>query len=485
MSKLVKFLLAVILLLVMALAAMILVPRYVMGIDIFDLSGWNQTESGHVQYRDYRGKPLTGWQNINENWYYFSPKDGAMTTGWAEIEGKRYYFSESGIRRTGWLNLSDGSYHVDPDSGFVISGWVDRDGDTYYVSGSGRICTGLTEIDGKLYFLGTDGKRVSGWTESEGKRYFLDEGIITTGWLETDLGRCYFLEDGALATGWTDTDEGRYYMTENGTVGTGWVDTAEGRLYLDANGLPSSGWVETAEGHAYLNESGIAHTGWLELEGKRYYFHENGIAAMGKLILDGVTWYFASNGMEVPLVNKWNPLHEDYDVELASYGKHQIAAEAHADLKAMIAQLNGLGYYNVTSIHRNKATQQVIWDRYYNGFRAVGNSKEESERLTAEKVAVPGTSEHHLALAVDIDGVKPVHNWLAEHSWEYGFIVRFPEGTTHITGIEYEPWHYRYVGKELAKELYDLGLTLEEYMDMLTEKAGNGTGTASNPEVFG
>ena len=97
-------------------------------------------------------------------------------------------------------------------------------------------------------------------------------------------------------------------------------------------------------------------------------------------------------------------------------------------------------------------------------------------------MAVPGTSEHHLGYAVDIDGVKAVHNWLAEHSWEYGFIVRFPEGSTHITGIEYEPWHYRYVGKELARELHELNITLEEYMDMLTEKAGNGTGTASNPD---
>ena len=68
----------------------------------------------------------------------------------------------------------------------------------------------------------------------------------------------------------------------------------------------------------------------------------------------------------------------------------------------------------------------------------------------------------------DIDGVKPVHNWLAEHSWEYGFIVRYPEGKSDITGILYEPWHFRYVGVELAKELYESGLCLEEYMAKLT-----------------
>ena len=376
-------------------------------------------------------------------------------------------------------------YFADPDTGAAASGWMEKDGDTYYLDGKGKVATGLTEIDGQFYFLGDDGKRVSGWTISDGRRYFLTDGIITTGWADTELGRCFFLEDGTLGFGWTETTEGRYYLTENGTIGTGWMDTEEGRLWLDENGQPGTGFVQTGEGRAYLNESGIAQTGWLELEGKLYYAHENGILAMGKLIIDEQTWYFDSRGCWVPLVNKWNALPDDYEVELADYGKHEIAAEALEYLKGMIDQIKGLGYYKVTSIYRSKATQQNIWDRYYNNFRAAGYKKADAERLTGEKVAIPGTSEHHLGYAVDIDGVKPVHNWLAEHSWEYGFIVRYPDGTTEITGIEYEPWHFRYVGVELAKELYELGITLEEYMDMLTEQAGNGTGTASDPEKFG
>ena len=425
MNKFAKFLLVLILLLVLALAAMILVPRYFMGIDIFDLSGWFHTDSGALQYRDYRGKPLTGWQTIDDNWYYFSPKDGSMTTGWTEVDGKRYFLNEAGMRRSGWLNLADGSYYVDPDTHFVVSGWLEKNGDTYYVSGNGKICTGLTEVDGKRYFLGTDGKRTSGWAEDAGKHYFLDEeGVITTGWVDTDLGR------------------------------------------------------------AYLNESGVAQTGWLEQDGKRYYAHETGILAIGKVVIGEDAWYFDSRGNWVPFVNKWNPLSESYEVELVSYGSHEIAADAHDDLVAMIDQIKGLGYYKVTSIYRSKKIQQNIWDRYYNNYISAGYKKAEAERLTGQTVAVPGTSEHHLAYAVDIDGVPAVHGWLAEHSWEYGFIVRYPDGTTDITGIEYEPWHFRYVGKELAKELYELGITLEEYMDMLTEKAGNGTGTASNPEKF-
>ena len=482
-KKLITFLLVLILLLALTLAAMILVPRHAMGIDIFNLSGWHETGSGAVQYRNYWGKPLTGWQNINGNWHYFSPKDGTMATGWTEIDGSHYYLDESGIRRTGWLNLADGSYYVDPDTGCAVGGWLEFGENTYYVTESGRISTGLTEIEGKLYFLGDDGKRLDGWTVSQGKRYFLTDGLITTGWTDTEFGRSYFLADGSLGCGWTDTDEGRYYLTENGTVGTGWLDTPEGRLYLDENGLPGSGLTETPQGWAWLDESGIAQTGWLERDGKPCYGQENGLLAIGKVVIEDQTWYFDSRGCWVPFVNRWNPLPEGYEVELADYGSHKIAAEALEYLKGMIDQIKGLGYYKVTSIYRSKATQQSIWDRYYNNFRAAGYKKADAERLTGEKVAIPGTSEHHLAYAVDIDGVKPVHNWLAEHSWEYGFIVRYPDGTTAITGIEYEPWHFRYVGRELAKELFDLGITLEEYMDMLTEKAGNGTGTASNPET--
>ena len=58
-----------------------------------------------------------------------------------------------------------------------------------------------------------------------------------------------------------------------------------------------------------------------------------------------------------------------------------------------------------------------------------------------------------------------VQQWLMKHSWEYGFILRFPTGKSDVTGIIYEPWHYRYVGRDAAKEIYDQGICLEEYLD--------------------
>ena len=484
MKKTIRVLLVIILLLVVFLAAMIAVPYFLMDINIFDQSGWSRSGTD-VRYLDFYGRPQTGWQLIDGKWYYFSPDGGEMATGWAEIAGERYYFGTDGVRRSGWLELSDGAYYLSPADAAALSGWQEIDGNTYYLDENGRVCTGLTEIEGALYFLGRDGIRRSGWIEDGGKRYFLDDsGAITTGWVDTDQGRSYLGPDGALCSGWTDTPEGRFFLTEHGTIATGWVTTTEGRLYLNEQGQAHTGWLELEDARYYLDETGMALTGWQELEGKRYYFHEDGRAAIGKVVLEAQAHYFASNGEYVLLVNKWNPLPEDYEVELTAYGSLEIASEAYESLVAMVEQIKGLGYYKVTSIHRSIQTQKNIWDRYYNNYLAVGCSKEEAEKLTGQTVAVPGTSEHHTGYAVDIDGVKPVHNWLAEHSWEYGFIVRFPEDKTEVTGIEYEPWHYRYVGKELAKEIYESGLCLEEYMDMLTKKAGSDAGTASDPDRF-
>ena len=69
--------------------------------------------------------------------------------------------------------------------------------------------------------------------------------------------------------------------------------------------------------------------------------------------------------------------------------------------------------------------------------------------------------------------------WLSQHCWENGWILRYPSGKSNITGIMYEPWHFRYVGVELAMELKDSGLCLEEYLDALT---GDGS-TCGNPNA--
>ncbi len=88
-----------------------------------------------------------------------------------------------------------------------------------------------------------------------------------------------------------------------------------------------------------------------------------------------------------------------------------------------------------------------------------------------------GHSEHQTGLTIDCNDASdsfvgtPEAEWLAEHASEYGFIIRYPKGKEDITGYKYEPWHIRYVGKDLAQELDSSGLTLEEYFGIISEYA--------------
>lgn len=124
-----------------------------------------------------------------------------------------------------------------------------------------------------------------------------------------------------------------------------------------------------------------------------------------------------------------------------------------------------------TSGFRSYSTQKAIFER---------KLEKMSERAANASVAKPGYSEHQTGLAMDVEGQSslgmglvedfgktPEGMWLAEHCHEYGFIIRYPEGKTDITGYIYEPWHIRYVGKEAAAEIAALGVTFEEYILMI------------------
>ena len=141
-------------------------------------------------------------------------------------------------------------------------------------------------------------------------------------------------------------------------------------------------------------------------------------------------------------------------------------------LLADFAQATGCKKVLVTSGFRSYQVQKDLYD---------SRVKSQGQEMADLYVALPGNSEHHAGLAIDMviftDGRQyyfPEYEdaaWLIEHAPDYGFILRYPQGKTGVTGIIYEPWHFRYVGTELALELKELGLCMEEYMAMLTEKA--------------
>ena len=181
------------------------------------------------------------------------------------------------------------------------------------------------------------------------------------------------------------------------------------------------------------------------------------------------------------LVNRDHPLPEDYSpgVEMVwardgrAYSLDRRCAADFLDMMADCAAAGGQPY--ICSGYRSREEQEKLYADKVRSLIEEGVSQEEAPREAALTVAVPGTGEHELGLAADlIDESYPyldekqedtvTQRWLMENSWRYGFILRYPNGTTEITGILYEPWHYRYVGRAPAEEIHRMGVTLEEYL---------------------
>lgn len=177
------------------------------------------------------------------------------------------------------------------------------------------------------------------------------------------------------------------------------------------------------------------------------------------------------------LVNTWNKVPKDFSVELTQLNNgHAIDKRAYPDLQDMMdaARAEGLSPI-LCSSYRTNEKQQTLFDNQVNKYLAEGYSQIEANVEAGKWVAVPGTSEHQTGLAVDIVALDyqlldegqedtPEQKWLMENSYKYGFILRYPSEKSELTGIHYEPWHYRYVGKEAAKEIYEQGICLEEYL---------------------
>lgn len=179
---------------------------------------------------------------------------------------------------------------------------------------------------------------------------------------------------------------------------------------------------------------------------------------------------------EIILVNSEHPLPENYDPELTllSNGVY-VASELYNDLQDMFDDMRSQGIYpTVGEGFRTHDQQQAILDNRTAEYQNSGYAYEDALNEAKKWVAVPGRSEHELGLALDINADpeltanETVYRWLANYAHCYGFILRYPDGKTEITGIDYEPWHYRWVGKENAQKIHDSGLCLEEYLETIS-----------------
>ncbi len=188
------------------------------------------------------------------------------------------------------------------------------------------------------------------------------------------------------------------------------------------------------------------------------------------------------------LVNADNGLQaSDEPAEFLTVEGYSLDKTAGQQMQKMLSDMRSAGYQsmNIYSAFRNYAKQEANFNNKINQYINRGYDEDTAKEMAAAIVNPPGKSEHQTGLAADICTSEMVNKygslpeqfaqtdeyaWLYEHCDEYGFILRYPEDKEEITGITFEPWHYRYVGLEYAKEIMDQKICLEEYIENLKQE---------------
>ncbi|WP_294470176.1 M15 family metallopeptidase [uncultured Ruminococcus sp.] len=184
------------------------------------------------------------------------------------------------------------------------------------------------------------------------------------------------------------------------------------------------------------------------------------------------------------LVNKFEPLPAGFadSIKLKEVCGRFFESQTAECLEQMLsaASSDGIGI-GVLSGYRSEDYQQMLWEKEVSREMGKGRSYEEAKAFVGKTLALPGCSEHSTGLAADLctpsaDDVEPLFHktpqgkWLCCHAHEYGFILRYPRLKEHITGIDHEPWHYRYVGQEAARLITESGICLEEFLHFYSDK---------------
>lgn len=188
---------------------------------------------------------------------------------------------------------------------------------------------------------------------------------------------------------------------------------------------------------------------------------------------------FSKDAWNLILVNKQHPISPDFPVKLGFVGNMELDERIVDDWRAMkeAAAEDGVTII-IASPYRDYEKQEYLFDKKIKSYLDTGMNYLDSYKYGSQVVTIPGSSEHQTGLALDIlsndysklnegfDRTK-AGKWLAANCQDYGFILRYPKGKEYVTGIIYEPWHFRYVGVEAAKIIMEEGITFEEFVERL------------------
>lgn len=272
-------------------------------------------------------------------------------------------------------------------------------------------------------------------------------------------------------------DKAVYVTTEEGDIMVEELDIPTDAIFVDAGvkaATPESGERDAAVSvndliaalNAYEESGRMISNDFQADENARIYDEDRGYVKASY-----------KDDWSLILINKKHHIPDDYEFELET-----IRGQIKSDVRVIpyvldminAAEKDGVTIY-ICSPFRSDERQEILFNKKQKQYMKKGYSEEEAYELASQTIAIPGTSEHQVGLAFDFisDDYKMLNagfaetragRWLKEHCAEYGFILRYPKGKESITEIEFEPWHYRYVGKAAATEIMESGVCLEEYV---------------------
>ena len=195
-------------------------------------------------------------------------------------------------------------------------------------------------------------------------------------------------------------------------------------------------------------------------------------------IVNAETNNFQRDDWRLMLINKQHPIPEDYELSLGTLmGSYRCDERIIDDLLMMLkaAQNDGVSL-RICSLYRDAEHQKMLFERKVKAYMKMGYSYIDAFKISSQAVTIPGASEHQVGLAIDFitnnyttldEGFEntTAGKWLKDNCAKYGFVLRYPKGKEYITSIEYEPWHFRYVGPEAATVMMSESLCLEEFWD--------------------
>lgn len=197
-------------------------------------------------------------------------------------------------------------------------------------------------------------------------------------------------------------------------------------------------------------------------------------------VTDYSSYEFDPDDWRLILVNKQHSIPENYEFPLGNITNSlQCDERILEDLLAMMQAAKDEGVdLIICSPYRDYNRQTYLFEKKITRYMNAGMSYMDAYKTASVTVTAPNASEHQIGLAIDFyssyymrldEGFEDTETgkWLAANSYKYGFILRYPEGKEYITGIIYEPWHFRYVGVEAATVITERGITLEEFWEDL------------------